>query len=338
MLQTLNLILRQWLVASLLLLSLAVHAAETESYFNFTFEDDLFAGRDYGYTGGAQLDWSKGLAPTFAEIAPAWMAAVAKPLWISNTPDQQRGISFKLGMMVYTPKDISLSVPPSNDLPYSGLLYWQGTLHAFDEHTADRVYLLLGIVGPASGAAWAQSAIHKLIGSQEPQGWDTQLDNEPVFKLGVARRWRAAHHDFAQSALGVDLVTNSELAAGNLESMADFSVSLRFGENLLRSYPTAGLLPGRDINPNAGQASGHFNIFVTVLARFQPNAIYVQGNTFGGKKTDLDIEEKQFIWSVGINWSAGNWGYEYAMQKGSPIFDGQYSEQTFGLISVTRRY
>jgi hypothetical protein len=26
------------------------------------------------------------------------------------------------------------------------------------------------------------------------------------------------------------------------------------------------------------------------------------------------------------------------MQKSSPIFDGQYAAQTFGLISITRRY
>lgn len=328
----------RYLMLALLWLGAPGPAQALESYFNFTFEDDLFAGRDYGYTGGAQLDWSKGMAPTFAELAPSWMAAAARPLWLSSTPDQLRGVSFKVGMQVYTPKDISLPNPPRDDLPYSGLLYWQGTLHSLDDHTADRVYLLLGIVGPASGAAWAQSAIHELIGSQDPKGWDTQLDNEPVFKVGLARRWRAMHHNFSQSNLGVDIVTNSELAMGTLESMADFAVSFRFGENLLRSYPTAGLLPGRDINPNAGQAGGHFNVFFTALARFQPNAIYVQGNTFGGKKTDLDIEKEQFIWSVGINWSAGNWGYEYAMQKGSPIFDGQYAAQTFGLLSITRRY
>jgi hypothetical protein len=329
--------LTQWVLALCLLLA-GAQAHAIDSYFNFTFEDDIFTGRDYGYTGGSQLDWSKGLAKSYDELAPAWIAAAAKPLWLSNDPDKLRGVSYKLGLMVYTPQDLTRKIPDSQDLPYSGMLYWQGTLHAIDNDTADRAYLLLGMVGPLSGAEYVQKGIHHLIGSQQPQGWSSQLDNEPVFKVGVARRWRAAYHNFDHSRWGVDVVTNTEVGVGTFESAADQYISFRIGQDLLRSYPTAGLLPGRDINPLAGVPGRNFSVFFTVMARYQPNAIYVQGNTFGGRRTGLKLEREQQAWSGGLDWNVGLWGYEFAIVRNTRIFDGQHAMQTFGQVSVTRRY
>jgi hypothetical protein len=328
--------LRWGIVFWLMISGLQAHAAE--SYFNFTFEDDLFAGRDYGYTGGSQLDWSKGLAHSYDELTPSWIAAAAKPLWLNSESDKLKGVSYKVGEMVNTPQDMSRKDPDPTDLPYSGMLYWQATLHALDDNTADRVLLLLGMVGPLSGAEYVQKGIHHVTGSQQPKGWGSQLDNEPVFQAGAARRWRAAYYNFEDSRWGVDVVTNSEIGIGTFESTADQYVSFRLGQDLLRSYPTAGLLPGRDINPLAGVPGRNFNIFVTVMARYQPNAIYVQGNTFGGRRTDLKLEREQQAWSGGLDWSTGLWGYEIAMVRNTRIFDGQHAFQTFGQISVTRRY
>jgi len=325
-------------VLALVLLLGSTQALALDSYFNFTFEDDLFSGRDYGYTGGSQLDWSKGLSDSYDKLAPAWIAAAAKPLWLNDEPGTLKAVSYKVGEMVYTPQDLSRKTPDPTDLPYSGMLYWQGTLHAIGENTADRAYLLLGMVGPLSGAEYLQKGIHSITGSQQPQGWNTQLDNEPVFKAGAARRWRAAYQNFDDSRWGVDVVTNSEIGLGTYESTADQYLTLRFGQDLLRSYPTAGLLPGRDINPLAGVPGRNFNLFVTVMARYQPNAIYVQGNTFGGHRTDLKLEREQQAWSGGVDWNVGLWGYEFAMVRNTEIFDGPHSIQTFGQVSVTRRY
>ena len=209
---------------------------------------------------------------------------------------------------------------------------------SLDNKTADRAYLLLGLVGPSSGAEYVQKGIHHLLGSQQPRGWDSQLDNEPVFKIGVARRWRAAYYNFDHSRWGIDVVTNSEISVGTFESIADQYISFRIGQELLYSYPTAGLLPGRDINPLACVAGRNVNIFITIMARYQPNALYVQGNTFGGRRTNLNIEREQQAWSAGVNWNIGMWGYEFAIVRNTGIFDGANALQTFGQASVTRRY
>lgn len=327
----------QWVIALRFLFAVAL-AHASNSYFNFTLEDDMFVGRDYGYTGGAQLGWSKGLAPTYDKLAPKWIATAAKSLWLNNDPSQQKAVSFKVGMMIYTPKDLTRKTPDPTDLPYSGMIYWQGTLHSLDNKTADRAYLLLGLVGPSSGAEYVQKGIHHLLGSQQPRGWDSQLDNEPVFKIGVARRWRAAYYNFDHSRWGIDVVTNSEISVGTFESIADQYISFRIGQELLYSYPTAGLLPGRDINPLACVAGRNVNIFITIMARYQPNALYVQGNTFGGRRTNLNIEREQQAWSAGVNWNIGMWGYEFAIVRNTGIFDGANALQTFGQASVTRRY
>jgi hypothetical protein len=327
----------RWVLALWLLIA-SVQAWAIGSYFNLTAEDDFFAGRDYGYTGGLQLDWSKGVASSYDELAPAWIAAAAKPLWLNSDWNKLRGVSYKVGMSVYTPQDLSRKDPAPDDLPYSGMIYWKAILHALDNYTADRAYLLLGMVGPLSGAEYVQNGIHDIIGSQRAQGWSSQLDNEPIFKIGAARRWRAAYRNFDNGRWGVDIVTNSEVGVGTFESTADQSLSFRIGQDLLHSYPTAGLLPGRDINPLAGVQGHNVNLFVTVMARYQLNAVYVQGNTFGGRHTDLKLEREQQAWSAGLEWNAGSWGYEFTMIRNTRIFYGPNAEQTYGQVSVTRKY
>ncbi|RZU36779.1 hypothetical protein EV700_3249 [Fluviicoccus keumensis] len=331
---------------SLLLLSLLCTIAPGYSqadnapvnFFTFTFENDFFAGKDYGYTSGTQLDWAHGDARTYDEIAPHWITSLARPLWLSQDPNQRRAVSYKIGLATYTPQDISDQNPPKDDLPYSGLLYWKGTLHAYDDHVADRAYLTLGIVGPASGAAAAQKTFHRIIGSQQPEGWSTQLDNEPVFKIGVARKWRTAAIDFDDSPWGMDLITHAEVGAGTFESTADLTFSMRLGKNLMRSFPTAGLLPGRDTNQLAGELGNDIYFFIAVMARYQPNAIYVQGNNFGGKETDLTLRQEQYFLSGGLSWNRGNWGYEYALARSTKIFNNAHADQVFGSLGITYRY
>lgn len=327
------------LFAFLLLLAGAASSARaTDDFFTFTFEDDFFAGRDFGYTGGTQLDWARGPGATFDDVAPHWIAAMASPLWLAKDPDKLRAVSYKVGLAIFTPLDIEDPVPPKDDLPYSGLLYFQTTWHAFDERVADSAYLMLGLVGHDSGAEWAQKTFHRIIGSQKPEGWNSQLDDEPVIKIGIGRKWRTGAWDFDDSAWGTDLITTTELGLGTFDSNADLGLTLRLGKNLLRSFPTAGLLPGREINPLAGQPVVDFNFFLALLARYQPNAMYIEGNNFGGKQTDLTLRREQYFFSGGVSWNIGDWGFQYALARSTKLFDEAHASQTFGSLSVTYRY
>ncbi len=310
----------------------------TDRYFTFTIENDLFVDRDYGYTAGLQLAWAEGPEPTFRKVAPRWLAAIGNHLWLGQNPHQLRMASYKLGGAMFTPKDIDTPTPPANDMPYSGLAFFETSLHAFDHRVADRAYLLLGLVGPDSGAERVQDVLHQALGSSAPQGWDTQLENEVVFKLGLGRKWRLRDWELNGPGWGFDLIGFSELGAGTLDSTADIGMTLRWGRNLLHSFPTAGILPGRDVNPLAGQKSVDFNIFLTVMGRYMPNAIYIEGNNFGGRKSGISLEQEQVYISGGVLWNIGRWGFLYSLAKSSPWFEEINQGQTFGSLSFTYRY
>src|SRR5512134_3492181 len=47
-------------------------------------------------------------------------------------------------------------------------------------------------VGPASLAEQSQKIVHEVIASNRPQGWDTQLGNEPGVVATYLRSWREA--------------------------------------------------------------------------------------------------------------------------------------------------
>ncbi|WP_232771323.1 lipid A-modifier LpxR family protein [Colwellia sp. 12G3] len=48
---------------------------------------------------------------------------------------------------------------------------------------AQKSWLSIGIVGPASGTEQLQGSIHKLLGASTPQGWPYQVENTATFQL-----------------------------------------------------------------------------------------------------------------------------------------------------------
>ena len=56
----------------------------------------------------------------------------------------------------------------------------------------DRSYhglkFVTGVVGPWSLAEETQSEVHRLIGNDQSQGWDYQLENEPIFNFAYEYR------------------------------------------------------------------------------------------------------------------------------------------------------
>src|SRR3546814_15174227 len=91
---------------------------------------------------------------------------------------------------MYTPDDVALRNPPLDDRPYAGWLYGSVGLIAETGRRLDQLELTLGVVGPASLAEQTQKLIHEITDSQEPRGWDTQLENEPGGVLHYTRSRR----------------------------------------------------------------------------------------------------------------------------------------------------
>jgi len=307
--------------------------AERANFVTITCENDVFFGRDSGYTNGIGFSWAHGPYDEFEGNIPRLFHFLTRRLYISTMQGKKRAVSSSFGQAMQTADDIEIEELVKEDAPYAGLLGWRGTLYAFDERVADRLSLELGIVGPASGAEQVQTFIHKVIGAEEPQGWDHQLSNEPVLRLEASRSWRYAARTWS-SGVGMDLVGFVQGGAGNLISDAGAGMSLRFGHGLARTFPAATIYPARGVNPLAGMERPRWNAFVNVMGSYVFNDITINGNTFT-ESHSVELVHLQAVATAGIAFNLRNWAFTLSTARGTDRYETQSLPTRFGSLSVT---
>ena len=153
-------------------------------------DNDLFAGgeRDRDYTGGVALTVS---------------GAAARDSWLSLDPllervdDAVADVAYdqvhharQVGLMAFTPQDIAASEPLQDDRPYASLLFVSnGRVRVdADNRTAWSSSLTVGFLG-LTLSEHLQSAIHDVVGSEKPEGYEHQIsaNGEPTARYSLAR-------------------------------------------------------------------------------------------------------------------------------------------------------
>ena len=210
------------------------------------FDNDVFSGNDNGYTGGLGFVWTSAATETYSErnlhrkIANAFSF-----LPTVNAEGYRNYVQFLLGMEVYTPSDIKALVPALGAHPYAGVIYLDSSLFSVSRIASHQLTLRLGLVGPATGAEDVQRWIHDIIDSPIPQGWDTQLKNEPIvnfFYQYNRRLLRRAPPD----RFGFDFSWNGGAGAGNYFIGANVGLTGRVGYRLPDNYGVTPLLGGAE--------------------------------------------------------------------------------------------
>jgi lipid A 3-O-deacylase len=326
------------LVCSTAAMAQSVDAAESAatSYFTATLENDLLVGKDSGYTNGIAVGWTHAGFSEFDEKnLPGWIHALARHLYVGTAAGKRRAVSYAIGQAMQTPGDITVVKPPPDDAPYAGLLAWSVSLQAYDERVVDRWELTLGVVGPLSGAEPAQKLIHNVIGTDEPRGWENQIENEPVFAAGAERLWRIGSHALSDST-AADLIAVAGGEIGNLQSRVALGMGLRLGRGLERSFPSVAVLPGRRANWLAGAGTNDWNVFLNVQGMFVANDISIDGNSFReSPSVPLEHWQAQAVAGLAFNWQ--RWALLLSVAVATDRFEGQQETGRFGSLSVTRR-
>jgi hypothetical protein len=298
-----------WLLL-LLMPPLIAHADESSSHETrkwhaITVDNDVFVGNDSGYTNGLYYSLFNGSRAV--DLKPAWLTRPFQWL-IEKKPFVFQYNATTLGQVMMTPSDITISTPQTDDIPYSGLLFFQQTnVKVFDNYS-DKVSLTLGIVGPASGAEHTQTAWHKLIGANTPRGWDYQLKNEIVFQVSRGRAWRA-WHSFDDNA---DLIVGGDVKLGTLESSITTGTILRYGRNIEDTYSTAILSNDRTTNPI--HVDDGWYIYAGTSINYIANIIYLDGNTFRDSPS-LDYDPVQLDFHVGFSYAWTNYSISLALNN-----------------------
>lgn len=327
------------LMAALLPFSLAAQQADEgpiREFFTFTLENDFFVDEDDGYTNGMGFTFSKGPYRNFSrENLPGWLHWLTSDLYISTMANKRRGIAHSFLQLMQTPEDTNRTELILDDLPYVGLLGWQGTLYAWDEQLADQLALTLGAVGPVSLAEQTQGAIHDFFNADDPRGWDNQIDNEAVIKLEMHRIWSLYRGE--ANGNHFDILGLGSLAIGNLESAARMGIAYRWGNGLESSFPAFSLQPDRQVNPLSVTPEDDYYLFIGIAVGHVFNNILIEGNSDGNSHS-LPLQRQQDQLSSGAVWSLGRNAFVFQVSSISSPTRITDKRDFFGALSYTRLY
>lgn len=281
------------LLAGLLIGSSSVHA--DFDWVSMTIDNDLFLNTDNGYTNGLYISlFETGESDNTTVEADFWVS----PLMWSLPQDSHRETinAYMIGQTMVTPSDITIADPGPNEIPYSALLAFTNSYVTLNEHVADQVSTTIGLIGPAALGEEAQKFVHRIIGSDEPLGWDTQLKNEIVFQFSRARAWRS----WVSGSNHFDLIHNAELNIGTIASDINAGATLRYGRGLKESYVTTLFNNSRMVNPSAINRGWY--LYSRVQVGYLFNQIFTDGNTFRDSRS-IDYDRKFIELSTGFAYS-----------------------------------
>jgi len=295
-------------------------------------ENDVFHNVDRHYTNGLMLIWVPGRdAP-----APGWILMLARLMpWFSEQGEIRHG--YAVGQSMFTPSDITMANPPSRDRPYAGWLYGTIELGARSGRQFDRFGMTFGMVGPSSLAEPSQKIAHGVLPGHHPQGWDTQLGNEPGIVTTYQRSWRGV----AASTLSrgrLDFTPHLGAALGNVFTYADAGGTVRYGKRLPDDFGPPRIQPGLsgfgDFSPVAGFG---WYLFAGIEGRAVARNIFLDGNTFRDSRS---VDKKRLVGDLQfgfvLDWSDVRLGYTHVLRTRE--FRTQESKDGFGSFSLSVKY
>jgi len=310
---------------------LAVEADDSKGTLTLTLDNDLFAsGTDRHYTHGTQMAY---VSDTYM---PAWLDTALSILPFHSAGDESR-LSWALGQQMYTPSDLDATQLIVDDRPYAGWLYSSFGVLSESTHNSNRhvdvLELIVGVVGPDSGAENTQKAIHKLLDSDEPMGWDNQLDDEVTADLRYQRKWSLRLVDNY-----IDVLPFTGFTLGSSQRRVSTGFTFRLGSGLNTDYgPPL-------IHPKEGTASYfkpnqsfYWYLFVGAQGEYVDYNIFLDGNRDGDSHS-VDREEWLGNVQAGAVMGAGNWRVAVTNLFVTREFATQEQSDEYGSISVSYRF
>jgi len=193
-------------------------------------DNDLFAGdqKDRDYTGGMSItisgerarDGSLSLDPLLRRL---------DNLSAAGTHGDETNVHYarQIGLLAFTPSDTLVKEVQPDDRPYASLLFLSNGRVSVDanDRGAWTSSLTVGVLG-LSLSERLHSAVHELVGSERPLGYDHQISagGEPTARYTLARQklW------IADPSGLVDVKTTVQGSVGFLTETSA-SISLRAG-------------------------------------------------------------------------------------------------------------
>jgi hypothetical protein len=298
--------------------------------------DSLYFNSDKHYTQGIRLSDRLGGPPSpggfwdgafnFFNVGPVF------------APGGDRRVALLAGQSIFTPKELSLKPPDPRDRPYAGWLY--GGVSLMQENRGlelENFELDFGMVGPGTLAKQAQNDFHQFIGAAQARGWSRQIQQEFGGMLSYERLWRIGL--LGDNSLGVDVVPQAGLTAGNIFTYGDVGGMLRIGKGLHADYGPVRVRPalsGTDWFDEEGLDDGAgWYVFVGTQGRAVARNVFLDGNSFRDSRS---VAKKPLVGDVeagvSVLWSK-SLRLDFSVVERSPEFEHQHAQDTIGTAALT---
>lgn len=301
--------------------------------WSLTSENDLFGGTDRNYTNGVRIERVSPANDVFPVLN--W-AAERLPFLDLERRNLRQGLA--LSHAIFTPQDITLSVPDPDDRPYAGWLYLSGTVVASDRHIQDVLQLNLGVVGPSALGEFVQTNWHEMIGAPQPRGWDYQLRDEPGIEL-IAQRMALFDGPDLPLGLQTDFGFYGGGALGNVRTYAGTGLVGRIGWDLESDFGPPRIRP-------ALSGAGTFSpetplgayLFAGLDGRVVLRDMFLDGNAFRDGPRVADRNKLVGDFQAGLAVHVENVQVAFTYVHRTEEFQRQAGPQRFGAVSVSVAY
>lgn len=291
------------------------------------------ANEDRNYTSGLRYQNT-----ITRDDAPGWVRGLANTLRPFKDEDPTE-IGFFAGHHIYTPDDLAKSELIVEDRPYAGWAYvglarmdadWEADRDASDDLTT--MELTVGVIGPEAGGEEVQSAVHELIGSDDPKGWGNQLETEPTLMLSWMRQSRLWNAELGPVMF--DVITHGGARLGTPYTDAEVGGLFRVG----RLPKDFGVMPNEPsvVNPaptRRKQRPTGLYWFVGSAGRAVAHNTFLDGNNF---QDSHSVDREPLVGDVltGIALHRGRLRMTYSLVLRTAEFDGA-EDHVFGSLSLS---
>lgn len=192
-------------------------------------DNDLFAGRDEDrdYTGGLAVTLSGSRARDNALSLDPLLAGIDRMLGTESESLAAVRHAQQIGLMVFTPADTLSAQALHEDRPYASILFVSnGRVRVdADSRGAWTSTLTIGVLG-LSVTEQLHNAVHEIVGSERPRGYDHQISDggEPTARYTLARHYLWV----ANPSATLDVKTTVQGSVGYLTE-GSAAISIRAG-------------------------------------------------------------------------------------------------------------
>ena len=271
--------------------------------------NDLFFADDSQFSNGFSLQYHGLCYDTWGESrAPAWVKWVGEHFPTLNDGDTVVRYGQGVGQNLVTPADIQAEVPLEGDIPYAATLTYSLGWQSFNDAKASVFQATVGVMGEEALGKQVQKFVHNDLGAgDDPKGWATQRDSEPILNLSYEHLRSLVRFGETDGGWAGRLEAGPAVHVGNLLTAVEAGGLFRWGWNIPKGFAAAPAPPGRGlfkaINlPKPESVSPHaWEVVLGARASGMLYSVLYDGSFI--TDDDRDVERKACIFSGGIGFN-----------------------------------